>query len=149
MKRSENVIVYDNLSNSTLRNLKNINKTIRKKSIFYFVKGDVRDVNRLEKIFKKFNITKVIHLATLKSIPNSFKDNLEYLNVNEVGSEVVFNLCVKYSVQTIVFSSSASIYASIPKLSYIESDIVCGSSSPYAKSKLTSESYLQSLKKKI
>lgn len=148
LKRNEDVIVYDNLSNSTLRNLKKINKTIRKKSTFYFVKGDIRDAGRLEKLFKQFNITKVIHLAALKSIPNSFKDSLEYSSVNEVGSEVVFNLAVKYSVQTIIFSSSASVYASVPKLKYVEDDIICDTSSPYAKSKLTSEQYLHSLKKK-
>ncbi len=148
LKQNENVIVYDNLINSTLRNLEKINKTICKRSTFYFVKGDVRDVGRLEKLFKRFNITKVIHLAALKSIPNSFKDDLEYLSVNEAGSEVVFNLAVKYSVQTIIFSSSASVYASVPKLKYSEDDLVCGTSSPYAKSKLTSEQHLHSLKKK-
>lgn len=148
LKQNENVIVYDNLINSTLCNLEKLNKTIRKRSTFYFVKGDVRDVSRLEKLFKRFNITKVIHLAALKSIPNSFKDTSEYLSVNEVGSEVVFNLAVKYSVQTIIFSSSAGVYASVPKLKYTEDDLVCGTSSPYAKSKLTSEQYLHSLKKK-
>lgn len=80
LKQNENVIVYDNLINSTLRNLEKINKTIRKRSTFYFVKGDVRDVSRLEKLFKRFNITKFSDTVGL------YRFNLDYTGLTVPNS---------------------------------------------------------------
>lgn len=148
LKLNYDVLVYDNLKTSTLVNLKSIVKHISRKSYFGFVEGDIRDSFKLNKVFKKFAITKVIHLAGLKSVPNSFNETSEYKSVNETGSRIVFDMAIKYNVQTIVFSSTASIYT--PSISgvFVESDPVTPHSSPYAATKLNAERYLKSLKSK-
>lgn len=148
LRLNYNVLVYDNLKTSTLVNLKSIVKHISRKSYFGFVEGDIRDSSKLNKIFKKFAITKVIHLAGLKSVPNSFNETSEYKSVNETGSRIIFDMAIKYNVQTIVFSSTASIYT--PSISgvFVESDPVTPHSSPYAATKLNAERYLKSLKSK-
>lgn len=140
------VVVYDNLSNSSMRNLNMINKHSKRINNFYFVNGDIRDDIKLERLFRKYDITKVVHLAGLKSIANSFVNPLEYQSVNIDGSENVLRLAVKYAVQTIVFSSTASVYHPLPVGRYSEQMSVSSSTSPYSASKLKIEQLLHELK---
>lgn len=140
------VIVYDNLSNSSMRNLNMINKHSKRINNFYFVNGDIRDEFKLERLFRKYDITKVIHLAGLKSIPNSFLEPIEYQSVNVEGSEIVLRLAVKYNVQTIIFSSTAAVYHPLPIGRYSETMSVSGSTSPYSDSKVKTEKLLETLK---
>lgn len=140
------VIVYDNLSNSTMRNLNVINKHSKRINNFYFVNGDIRDELKLERIFKKYVITKVVHLAGLKSINDSFKYANDYHNVNFLGSEIILRLAIKYNVQTIVFSSTAAVYDPLPIGRYNETMSASGLSSPYSTSKINTEYLLHELK---
>lgn len=148
LEENNNVLVYDNLRTSTMINLNKIYKTIKNGQLFYFVNGDIRDDIKLEKIFKMHTITKVIHLAGLKSVSNSFKETNEYDSVNVRGSDVVLNLAIKYSVQSIVFSSTAAVYCPLPVGRYNERMSVTDTSSPYSRTKLETEKLLVKLKEK-
>lgn len=148
LEENNDVLVYDNLRTSTMINLNKIYKTIKTSQLFYFVNGDIRDDIKLEKIFKLYTITKVIHLAGLKSVSNSFKETNEYNSVNIRGSDVVLNLAIKYSVQSIVFSSTATVYCPLPVGRYNEKMSVTGTSSPYSHTKLETENLLVKLKEK-
>lgn len=148
LEENNDVLVYDNLRTSTMINLNKIYKTIKTSQLFYFVNGDIRDDIKLEKIFKLYKITKVIHLAGLKSVSNSFKETNEYNSVNIRGSDAVLNLAIKYSVQSIVFSSTAAVYCPLPVGRYNEKMSVTGSSSPYSHTKLETENLLVKLKEK-
>ena len=90
----------------------------------------------------------MIHLAGLKSVSNSFKETNEYNSVNIRGSDVVLNLAIKYSVQSIVFSSTAAVYCPLPVGRYNEKMSVTGTSSPYSHTKLETENLLVKLKEK-
>ena len=78
------VFAFDNLSNSSLLSLKRV-ETITNKKIG-FSKGDVRDTNHLTIELEKFKPEAVIHFAALKSVTESFKNPLEYYDVNVNGS---------------------------------------------------------------
>lgn len=140
------VIIYDNLSNSTMRNLSVIFKNTRSDKKFHFVNGDIRDELKFEKVFKLFPITKVVHLAGLKSVSDSFVYKQDYNNVNVMGSKIVLSTAVKYNVQTIIFSSSAAVYAPLPVGRYNENMSVSGTSSHYSHTKLETEKLMTKLK---
>lgn len=141
------VIGYDNLSKSTMINLSRIYKNYRHESGFYFVNGDILDELKLERIFKKYNITKVVHLAGFKSISESYDIPQEYHRVNVLGSQIVLRMAVKYGVQTVIFGSTAAVYAPLPIGRYSEKSAISGHSSPYSNSKLETEKLLLELKK--
>lgn len=102
------IIVIDNLSNSSFRNLLNLKKRCNEKLIFY--KHDINNKEELKKIIQSHNINSVIHLASLKSIPESIKfPGLYYYN-NVIGSKVVFDLIKEFKIKDLILSSSASVY---------------------------------------
>lgn len=129
-------------------NLNKIYKALKVTSKFYFVNGDIRDELKLERVFKTYEISKVIHLAGLKSVSESFTNEMEYKSVNVQGSDVVLNLAIKYSVQSIVFSSTAAVYHPLSVGRYSEKNSVSGTSSPYSGTKLETENLLIKLKDK-
>lgn len=146
LRENYDVIIYDNLSNSTMRNLNVIFKNTRSDKKFHFVNGDIRDELKFEKVFKLFPITKVVHLAGLKSVSDSFVYKQDYNNVNVMGSKIVLSTAVKYNVQTIIFSSSAAVYAPLPVGRYNENMSVSGTSSHYSHTKLETEKLMTKLK---
>ena len=148
LKENHDIIVYDNLRNSSMVNLNKINKNIKKTSQFYFIRGDIRDSDKLERVFIKFSITKVIHLAGLKSVSDSFNEKTLYNAINVFGSETVLRMAVKYNVQTIIFSSTATVYHPLPIGRYHEKMSVSGISSHYSHTKLETEKLLIDLKQK-
>lgn len=107
-----------------------------------FYNYDLRDTPRIEDVFKNHHITKVIHLAALKCVPESFQIPLEYYDTNVSCSIALLKLCEKYKVSTFVFSSTAAVYQSSPKVT--EDDPLIPTS-PYGQSKLMIENVLHSL----
>ncbi len=114
-----------------------------------FIKGDVRDKKLLEEIFLEAKqnsnrIEGVIHFAGLKSVEDSITFPLRYWDVNIQG---VLNLLIameKYDCSTIVFSSSATIYA-CQELRLIKEDDKIDPVNPYGQTKATVEKILADL----
>ncbi len=78
------VVVVDNLCNSSQEPLKRVNKLLKYKIPFY--NFDIRDKSALVQLFKKYNIRGVIHFAGLKSISESFAKPIKYFNTNVSGT---------------------------------------------------------------
>ncbi len=154
LNKGYNVTILDSNINSSENSIDRIsylnlsNNSIAKGKIFFF-KGDIRDIDLLEKIFcenikKNSPINAVIHLAGLKSVKNSFDNPLLYWDVNVRGSIALFNAMIKYGCFNLVFSSSATVYGnpiSIPIFEYFETKPI----NPYGKSKLKVENIIKSL----
>lgn len=102
------VVVADNLSNSSVESLKRVEKITRKKPIFY--QTDIRDRDGLSTIFKNEKIDLVIHFAGLKAVGESIAKPLEYYENNINGTLVLCEVMRSYGVKDIVFSSSATVY---------------------------------------
>lgn len=68
LERGEDVVVLDNLSNSSAESLQRVEKLTGKAAVFY--QGDVQDAECLHRIFEAHSITSVIHFAGLKAVGN-------------------------------------------------------------------------------
>lgn len=139
-----NVIVVDNLVNSSSESLKRVEKITGKKVKFY--QNDIRDFNALDKIFKKENIDAVIHFAGLKAVGESVSKPLEYYENNVGGSICLFKVMNKYNVNKIVFSSSATVYGD-PKKIPITENFPLQAVNPYGATKLMIERILVDISK--
>lgn len=102
------VVVVDNLYNSSKESLKRVEKLTGKKITFY--EADIRDKKALEEVFSKESIDSVIHFAGLKAVGESVEKPLEYYENNITGTLVMCQVMREHEVKNIVFSSSATVY---------------------------------------
>lgn len=107
-KQGYELDVMDNLYNSKVTVLDQIEKITGKKPDFYQV--DLRDYKAMDKLFADHDYDMVIHFAGLKAVAESVEKPLEYYE-NNVGGTVNLLKCMqKYGVKKIIFSSSATVY---------------------------------------
>ena len=102
------VVVLDNLCNSSPESLKRVEKIVGKEIPFY--EADIRDAKAMDEIFVKESIDAVIHFAGLKAVGESVAKPLEYYDNNINGTLVLCNAMRKAGVKNIIFSSSATVY---------------------------------------
>ena len=136
------VVVVDNLSNSSLESLRRVEKITGKSVVFH--KVDIRDKSRLESLFAENEFQGVIHFAGLKAVGESTQIPLDYYEQNVFGSINLLQVMRKYHCYNIVFSSSATVYgdpASVP----ITEDFPTSTTNPYGSSKLFIEEILRDL----
>ncbi len=104
----EDVVVVDNLVNSSKESLKRVEKLTGKPVPFYQV--DILDRDGLNEIFEKESITSVIHFAGLKAVGESVQKPWEYYNNNITGTLTLLDVMRQHGVKNIIFSSSATVY---------------------------------------
>jgi UDP-glucose 4-epimerase len=142
LNAGEDVLVLDNLSNSTSESLARV-KLITEQSV-EFIEGDIRDADCLKSIFSNYSITAVIHFAGLKAVGESCEMPLGYYDNNVYGTLVLLQEMEKSGVKKLVFSSSATVYgdpASLP----ITEDMPLSATNPYGRSKLMIEDICRDL----
>lgn len=141
LNENHDVIILDNLCNSSLESLKRVEKLTGK--AIDFIQGDIRDSVLLDKLFQEHDISSVIHFAGLKAVGESVAKPSLYYENNVVGSLTLFEAMKRAGVFTIVFSSSATVYGE-PSEMPISEDCPTGvPTNPYGKSKLMIEQILQ------
>ena len=104
----KDVVVVDNLSNSSEKSLERVKEITGRDVKFY--KADILDKAALEEIFEKENIESCIHFAGLKAVGESVAKPWEYYNNNITGTLVLVDVMKKHGCKNIIFSSSATIY---------------------------------------
>ena len=102
------VVVVDNLCNSSEEALRRVEKITGKKVTFY--QADIRDGAALDEIFSKESIDSVIHFAGLKAVGESVAKPLEYYQNNIGGTLTLCEVMRNHGVKNIIFSSSATVY---------------------------------------
>ena len=136
------VVVLDNLSNSSRRSLQAV-ETITQRTV-RFVQGDIRDTDCLSRIFAEQPIDAVIHFAGLKAVGESVAEPLKYYDNNLNGTLCLINAMRAAEVKTLVFSSSATVYG-IPEQVPVSETAPTGAINPYGQTKLMVEHLLQDL----
>lgn len=137
------VVVFDNLSNSSEESLNRV-QDITQKSLA-FVQGDIRNAGELDRVFQTHSIDAVIHFAGLKAVGESQEKPLIYFDNNIAGSIQLVKSMVKAKVYTLVFSSSAAVYDEANP-SPLNEDMPTGMpSNNYGYTKLIVEQLLQKL----
>lgn len=106
------VVIYDNLSNSSYEAIRRIEKITGKKPTFY--KADVLDKKALLEVFSRHPIDSVIHFAGLKAVGESTEIPLDYYYNNVTGTIVLLQAMKEANIKNIVFSSSATVYGEPP-----------------------------------
>ena len=113
------VVVVDNLCNSSKKSLERVQEITGKELTFY--QDDLLDSEALDAIFQRESIDAVIHFAGLKAVGESVQKPLEYYHNNLTGTFILLEKMKKYQVKNFVFSSSATVYGS-PKSVPIRED---------------------------
>lgn len=140
IKAGYKIIVLDNLSNSKIEAIKRTQQLAGVN--FDFIKGDIRDRALLDDVFEKNPIQSVVHFAGLKAVGESVQQPLRYYDNNVNGSLVLFEAMTAANVNTIVFSSSATVYGD-PHTVPIKEDFPLSTTNPYGASKLMIENILR------
>ncbi|KAI9295693.1 UDP-glucose 4-epimerase [Neoconidiobolus thromboides FSU 785] len=140
LKLNCNVVVVDNLCNSSEESLKRVEQLGGKKLKFY--KYDLRDENKIESLFQTYKFDAVIHFAGLKAVGESSTIPLEYYSVNIGTTVILLKLMEKYLVNRIVFSSSATVYG-IPEKLPLDENSKTGCTNPYGRTKLFNEEIIK------
>ena len=136
------VVVVDNLCNSSEESLKRVEEITGKTLKFY--RADLLDRDAMEEIFENERIDSVIHFAGLKAVGESVQKPLEYYYNNVTGTLVLCDVMRKHGVKDIVFSSSATVYGN-PHTVPIREDFPLSVTNPYGRTKLMLEEILQDL----
>ncbi|HZJ94659.1 MAG TPA: UDP-glucose 4-epimerase GalE [Thiopseudomonas sp.] len=135
------VVVLDNLSNSSLESLRRVERICGK--AVTFIEGDIRDRALLDSIFSQHSIAAVLHFAGLKAVGESVQQPLAYYENNVSGSVVLFQAMAAANVFNLVFSSSATVYGEPEQIPISESCPTGTPTNPYGRSKLMIEEILK------
>ncbi|MDO7084518.1 UDP-glucose 4-epimerase GalE [Pseudocolwellia sp. AS88] len=130
------VVIVDNLSNSSEESMSRVEKISGKKMTF--INADIRDEAALDAAFSQHKVDAVIHFAGLKAVGESTEQPLKYYDNNVSGSRVLMQVMEKHNVNTLVFSSSATVYGD-PATVPITEDFPLSTTNPYGQTKLVVE----------
>lgn len=137
-----NVVVIDNLSNSSKESLTRVGELTGKN--IDFIEGDIRNQPLLEEIMQRYSIGAVVHFAGLKAVGESVEKPLEYFENNVGGTISLCKAMANCGVKNLVFSSSATVYGD-PHTVPITEDFPLSATNPYGRSKLHIEEMLRDL----
>lgn len=142
ISNNHNVIIVDNLYNSSIEVLHRLNQFLNKDIKFY--RTDMQNIVEFEKIFIENKIDAVIHFAGYKAVGESVKKPLKYYD-NNIGITInLLKLMEQYDVKKIIFSSSATVYKESEILPLTE-NMPLGVTNPYGRSKLIIEDIMQDI----
>ena len=96
------VVVVDNLENSSKRSLERIQAITGKSVIFY--QNDVRDLTAMQTIFQENTIDAVIHFAGLKAVGESVREPLMYYHNNLFSTITLLSVMKEFGVKKMIFS---------------------------------------------
>jgi UDP-glucose 4-epimerase len=136
------VVVVDNLSNSSARSLERVERITGKPVPFH--QTDLLDAPALQEIFFHETVDAVIHFAGYKAVGESVANPFSYYHNNICGTLSLLSAMKAANVRHLVFSSSATVYGEPASLPITESFPVSGTN-PYGRTKLMIEEMLQDM----
>ncbi len=133
-------VIYDNLSNSSIRVLDQLEKITQQR--FDFVEGDINDSAKLAKTMVEHSIEAVFHFAALKAVGESAEQPLRYYQNNVSATTTMLLTMAEVGIKAIIFSSSATVYGD-PKYLPIDETHPISSTNPYGWTKVMVEQILE------
>ena len=138
------VVIVDNLVNSSKKSVEVVERIVGQKVPFYQV--DIRDKKALLEIFKVEQPTGVIHFAALKAVGESTQIPLTYYENNITGTLTLLRVMEEVNCKNIIFSSSATVYGDPHTVPILE-DFPLSVTNPYGRTKLMIEEMLTDIYK--
>lgn len=139
----QDIIIVDNLSNSSTKVLDRI-KALTNKTVT-FIEADICDEIAMNAVFSQHDISAVIHFAGLKAVGESNEKPLSYYHNNVSGSVTLLQVMATHNVKNLVFSSSATVYGD--NVSPLDETMPTSATNPYGQTKLMIEHILFDLAK--
>ena len=140
LKKNNRVVVIDNFCDFYNPDIKENNiKNALKNNNYKLYRGDIRDKDLLNNIFKNDNIDVVIHLAAMAGVRPSIENPILYQEVNCMGTQNILECMKENKVMNLVMASSSSVYGNSKTVPFKETDVVDFAISPYAATKKASE----------
>ncbi|WP_436514900.1 UDP-glucose 4-epimerase GalE [Ekhidna sp. To15] len=133
--------IIDNLSNTSIQVKDQIKKITGK--TFDFINLDLTDSANLDSIFSTRNIEAVIHFAAFKAVGDSVEMPISYYRNNLLSLLNILEMCEKYTVNKLVFSSSCTVYGQPETLPVTESSPKQSAESPYGNTKQICEEIIE------
>lgn len=125
---------------------------IKNDNNYEFIKGDIRDRNSLEKIFKK-KIDYVVNFAAESHVDRSLNNPEKFIKTNVEGTQILLNMAKKYRIKKFLQISTDEVYGSLGKEGVFDEKSPLNPSSPYAASKASADllvlSYYKSFNLKV
>ena len=143
----EGIVIVDNCCNSNPAVLERIETITGSSSSPIFLEGNILNMQFLEKIFRDYEISSVIHFAGLKSVADSINDPMSYYENNFIGTVNLIKAMEKGGVFKLVFSSSATVYGEPNTLPIPESHPIGLFVNPYGATKYFIECFLSDMTK--
>jgi UDP-glucose 4-epimerase len=140
LKRGYDLVIIDNLENSSKESIGRIEEISKKK--IRFVKGDLRKYEDIINVLE--GIDAVIHFAAYKNVVESVEKPLLYFENNVIGTYNLLKAMGEKGVSKIVYSSSAAVYGN-PKEVPVNEDAQIDPLSPYGRNKYCVELLLKDL----
>lgn len=145
LEEGYDVVVIDNLCNSSKESLKRVEKITGKNVKFY--EADIADNAVMSKIFEENDIYAVIHFAGLKAVGESVQKPMEYYMNNISGTLEMCKVMREYGVKNIIFSSSATVYGDPKQIPITEECPKGQCTNPYGWTKSMLEQILTDIQK--
>ncbi len=140
--KSYEVIVADNLSNSSLDVLDGIEQITGKRPLFEQI--DFANDQACRDFFAKYpNIEAIIHFAAYKAVGESMEQPIKYYRNNLLGLMNILEAMSRHGIKHLVFSSSATVYGQPELLPASEKAPFQPATSPYGNTKQISEEIIQ------
>jgi len=139
----QDIIILDNLVNSSTKVLDRINEITGK--TVTFIRADICDFEAMNLVFTENQINSVIHFAGLKAVGESNEIPLSYYQNNVSGTLTLLQAMAKHQVKKLVFSSSATVYGN--NTSPLNETMSTSATNPYGQTKLMVENILFDLAK--
>ncbi|HEL1634710.1 TPA: UDP-glucose 4-epimerase GalE [Streptococcus suis] len=140
LKLGKEVVIVDNLSNSSILVLDRIETIAGKRPTFY--KLDVADKEALRQVFENENIEAAIHFAGYKAVGESVAKPIMYYENNIMSTLALVEVMTEFSVKKIVFSSSATVYG-LNNPSPLVETMPTSATNPYGYTKVMLEQILR------
>ncbi|MDD5331868.1 MAG: NAD(P)-dependent oxidoreductase [Candidatus Nanoarchaeia archaeon] len=155
---NHNPIIYDNLTynqtsleriNAILKNRIPIKDALTINPKDYekidYVHGDIRDKEKLEGLFKKYNFDFVFHFADIVGyFPCEDQKDLSH-EISTKGTKIIAELCKKHDSK-LIYNSTSSIYGLSPTENLIDEDFeIKEIKDQYSKNKFESEQIIKEL----
>ena len=145
LKEGYEVVVMDNLYNSSKKALDRVEEITGKKLTFY--ETDMLDREGVKKIFDQEKIDAVIHFAGLKAVGESVRKPIEYYYNNMAGTLILCDEMRNHGVKNIIFSSSATVYGDPAEIPITENCPKGTCTNPYGWTKSMLEQILTDMQK--
>ncbi len=138
LNANKKTVIFDNLENGHIETI----EALKEIGDVNFEKGDLRNIEDIEKVFKKYDIDAVVHFAAFALVGESVENPAKYYRNNVTGTLNLLDTMIKYNCKKIVFSSTCATYGN-PIYIPVDEKHPQNPVSPYGMTKLTVEKIME------